>query len=182
MGGSRPGRRSASIVLPLPGGPASNRLWPPEAQISRARLAKWCDRTSARSGCAGVSGRRIFLSLKRSSAAEPLRWSQTERRCRAGNTGNSLMSPASAAFCSGSTRERPVLWMEYAQGSTPPTGLNSPARDSSPINSWDDRASRGTWPVAARIPTAMARSYLPPCFGRSAGARFTVIRRIGNSK
>ena len=29
---------------------------------------------------------------------------------------------------------------------------------------------------------AMARSYLPPAFGKSAGARVTVMRRVGKSR
>src|SRR5207253_11321120 len=33
-----------------------------------------------------------------------------------------------------------------------------------------------------RIPSAMGRSNRPPSLGRSAGARFTVIRPAGNSK
>src|SRR5215216_595169 len=36
-GGSRPGRRLASMVLPAPGGPVRSRLWAPAAAISRAR-------------------------------------------------------------------------------------------------------------------------------------------------
>lgn len=38
-GGSSPGRRAASIDLPVPGGPIISRLWPPAAAISSARLA-----------------------------------------------------------------------------------------------------------------------------------------------
>ena len=36
-----PARARASMVLPVPGGPISSRLWPPAAAISSARLA-WC--------------------------------------------------------------------------------------------------------------------------------------------
>ena len=39
-GGSRPGRRAASIDLPAPGGPTISRLWPPAAAISSARLRR----------------------------------------------------------------------------------------------------------------------------------------------
>ena len=38
-GGNSPGRRMAIIDLPDPGGPTNNRLWPPAAAISSARLA-----------------------------------------------------------------------------------------------------------------------------------------------
>ena len=52
-GGRIPGRRRASIVFPVPGGPASRRLWPPAAAISSARRARSWPRTSARSGSGG---------------------------------------------------------------------------------------------------------------------------------
>ncbi len=39
-----------------------------------------------------------------------------------------------------------------------------------------------SWSDAARIAIAIARSWPVPSFGRSAGARFTVIRRDGTSK
>ncbi len=48
-----PGRRRASIVFPVPGGPTSRRLCDPAAAISRARRARSCPRTSARSGSVG---------------------------------------------------------------------------------------------------------------------------------
>ena len=35
-GGRIDGRRRANIVLPVPGGPSNNRLWPPAAAISSA--------------------------------------------------------------------------------------------------------------------------------------------------
>ena len=38
------------------------------------------------------------------------------------------------------------------------------------------------WFDAANNPKAMGRSNRPPCLGRSAGAKLTVIRRVGNSK
>ncbi len=49
-GGRIPGRRRASIVFPMPGGPARIRLCAPAAAISSARRARSCPRTSARSG------------------------------------------------------------------------------------------------------------------------------------
>ena len=55
-GGRIPGSRRASIVFPVPGGPASRRLCPPAAAISRARRARSWPRTSARSGCGSSGG------------------------------------------------------------------------------------------------------------------------------
>ena len=49
-GGRIPGSRRASIVFPIPGGPASSRLCLPAAAISSTRRARSCPRTSARSG------------------------------------------------------------------------------------------------------------------------------------
>ena len=46
-------------VLPAPGGPIINRLWPPAAAISRARRATSWPRTSARSGRPAGAGRRL---------------------------------------------------------------------------------------------------------------------------
>ena len=43
------GRRLASMVLPVPGGPMSRMLWPPAAATSSARLATCWPRTSAKS-------------------------------------------------------------------------------------------------------------------------------------
>ena len=53
-GGRIEGRRRPSIVLPVPGGPASSRLWPPAAASSSARRARSWPRTSARSGGIGL--------------------------------------------------------------------------------------------------------------------------------
>ena len=49
-GGSTVTSRSASIVLPTPGGPDSSRWWPPVAAISSASRASGWPTTSARSG------------------------------------------------------------------------------------------------------------------------------------
>ncbi len=55
-GGRTPGSRRASIVLPVPGGPARSRLCAPAAAISSARRARSWPRTSARSGCGRRDG------------------------------------------------------------------------------------------------------------------------------
>lgn len=51
-GGRMPGMRWASIDLPEPGGPVNNRLCPPAAAISSARLACSWPFTSRRSNAA----------------------------------------------------------------------------------------------------------------------------------
>ena len=68
-GGRIPGSRRASIVFPVPGGPPRRTLWPPAAASSRARRARSCPRTSARSGavaapCPFGVQRRLGLQLE----------------------------------------------------------------------------------------------------------------------
>src|SRR5690606_1298362 len=70
-GGNSPGRRWAIIDLPDPGGPTNNRLWPPAAAISSARLALSWPFTSRRSGTApavltgpGSGGRITWVPRK----------------------------------------------------------------------------------------------------------------------
>ena len=53
--GRIPGSLRASIVFPVPGGPARRRFCRPAAAISSARRARSCPRTSARSGGNGCS-------------------------------------------------------------------------------------------------------------------------------
>ena len=75
-GGSSPGSRSASIVLPAPGGPVRNRWCPPAAATSTARRpAAWPDDVAQvgrrrRGPAAGRARARV-------SGARPARWSTT---------------------------------------------------------------------------------------------------------
>ena len=88
---------------------------------------------------------------------------------------------ASAAFSLG-TNIRPMEWaLAYAAtGSTPRTGRTRPSNASSPRKTVPASFSGGNNPAADKIPTAMGTSKAAPSFFRSAGARFTVIRRSGN--
>ncbi|MCY1536379.1 hypothetical protein D9M68_718350 [compost metagenome] len=64
----------------------------------------------------------------------------------------------------------------------PRTGRSSPPSESSPANSQPARRAALIWPLAARMPSAIGRSKRPESLGRSAGARFTVMRLLdGNS-
>ena len=77
----------------------------------------------------------------------------------------------------------PADWAAATSDSTPFTGRTLPSSASSPSRAVDSsRLRSGSWPDAARMPTAMATSYAVPSFGTSAGARLTVIRRDGSSK
>ncbi len=69
-----------------------------------------------------------------------------------------------------------------AIANAPRIGRSAPVSDSSPANSRPSSTSGGSCPLAARMPSAIGRSKRPDSFGRSAGARLTVMRRTGNSK
>ena len=65
----------------------------------------------------------------------------------------------------------------------PRTGRNAPDKDNSPANSWRCKRLPSICPLAAKIPSAMGKSKRPESLGKSAGAKFTVIRwLLGNSK
>ena len=66
-GGSRPGRRCASIDLPAPGGPIISRLWPPAAAISSARLARFLALHVVQVG----HGARVVGQLRRRRRSAP---------------------------------------------------------------------------------------------------------------
>ena len=59
------------------------------------------------------------------------------------------------------------------------TPLIAPLKASSPINSYCCKSRTGICFEAARMPMAMARSKPLPLFGKSAGARLTMILRFG---
>ena len=65
-------------------------------------------------------------------------------------------------------------------GRIPFVCLKVPSIDNSPKNN-DSEIFGATCHDSINIPSAMGRSYAGPIFGRSAGAKFTVIRLIGKS-
>ncbi len=67
-------------------------------------------------------------------------------------------------------------------GSTPRTGRTRPSRASSPTKREVSFTSAGRAPAAVRMPMAMGTSKAAPSLRRSAGARFTVMRRSGYLK
>ena len=182
IGGRMPGKRAASIDLPVPGGPTIRsavaagrgdleralRLRLPldvgEVRIRRRGRARRCRRTAA-------------------SGASPARCAQTSSRVRAGR----MRAPSASAAC-GALR---LGQHERATVARAPTA-SSPARRAPGAARRTARARRRT-----RAPPSAARGNLPAggedaerdrqveaadSFGRSAGARLTVMRRAGNSK
>src|SRR5699024_4295315 len=111
----------------------------------------------------------------------PLSRAHTSSRVRAPNTSASAASAASPALAAGTTSLRPSAAAATAAGRAASIRRSSPVRPSSPMNAVSRRESGGIWPLAARMPSAIGRSKRPPCLGRSAGARLTVMRRCGNS-
>jgi len=178
IGGSRPGRRCASMDLPEPGGPSMRIEWAPAAAISSARLACGWPRTSPRSGAAsGGTGLRVTRcgasSPSCSAAHSAPRWCETRISAEEARL-------ASARLAVGSSRRCPAATAFSAADKAPCTGRISPDNDSSPRISSFSRRSGGTCAEAARMPRAIARSKRPPSLGRSAGARLQVMRRLGN--
>gem|GEM_PF-4980875 len=66
--------------------------------------------------------------------------------------------------------------MARAMAKAPATGRRLPLSDSSPAHTNGARAWAGSSPLAASRPNAMGRSNRPESLGRSAGAKFTVMR------
>ena len=93
-----------------------------------------------------------------------------------------LHKRASCTFC-GATKKRflPASLAAMTIGRTPLTGRTVPSNASSPIPTASSKLSRCNVPPAASIPIAIAKSSPAPSFFKSAGAKFTVILRNGNS-
>ena len=181
-----PGRRCASMLLPVPGEPHSRSGCRPAAEISSARRARGWPRTSARSGDASVSGSSgtESLSVGRGSSVWPRRWAMTDARSEAPCRVCRPLCRASARLPWGRMSVRPgaSAFTPAAIARAARIGRSSPDRDSSPTSSRSCSAVSGTRPAAAAMPMAMGRSKRPDSLGRSAGARLTVMRRLGNSR
>lgn len=189
IGGSSPAKRCASIDLPVPGEPSISTLWPPAAAISSARLAADWPFTSRRSGRSGA-GAAVSATARGSgtwfAASGGSSAATTSSRCVAPWIDRPSTSAASQALAHGSTSVRalsPALRRSAsAIASAPRTGRNAPPRASSPANSKPPTRAASSCPLAARMPSAIGKSKRPDSFGRSAGARLTVMRLFdGNS-
>ena len=205
--GQHGGIRSASMVLPTPGGPSSIRWWPPAAQISAARRA-----SAARPGRPGpgrgATPARCRCGRRRSCgrqvpprshlhpggpghlppvpAGSP-RWAPTAKPCeqraqaRGGDHAQSRHQRRLGRVLGGHGHgPKPAAAAAATAGSTPRTGRILPSSPSSPRNIRPPVLAGGTAPAALRIATAMPRSKLLPRLGRLAGDSPTVIRRCGH--
>ena len=186
IGGSRPARRCASIDLPVPGGPTSSRLCAAGrgdlerplraalaldvAQVGRTAVpARW-PRAPAP---ATPTGRRLAATAPPAAATR-----RHARRCPP-------MRAAAAALAGGSTSVRRGLAPRTARPAPARRAPGAVRRPATARRRTRSRAAaaRRCCPAAARMPSAIGRSKRPDSFGRSAGARFTVMRLLcGNAR
>ena len=130
------GRRRASIVLPVPGGPARRRLCVPAAASSSARRPRSCPRTSPRSGSGrrggarlvGRSGRDLLLAPQVGDGLGEVAHADGLDPCE-----SRLAAPPRAAQ---RTRARPARAAPSAAAIVPVTGRTRPSRPSSPMHAW----------------------------------------------
>ena len=117
--------------------------------------------------------RRAPVDRRSARRPRPARPPGTRRRRRPG-------APRPAAAAGTTTRRAPRRTSAATIGRMPGTGRSSPPSESSPMNA--QRPVARTCSEPSRIPTAIARSSDAPALRRSAGARFTVIRRGGKAR
>ena len=128
--GNSPGRRSASMVFPEPGGPTMSRWCRPAAATSRAWRPKGCPLTSARSGsCGGAGGLSTggvagHVAPGRAGSA-PARPARTRRGRRRPGPGPPLGRRTTA-------RPAPAERWRPPGRSCPGHGADEPFRPSSP--------------------------------------------------
>ncbi len=178
-GGSRPGRRSASMVLPDPGGPTMRRWWRPAAATSMARRPRAWPRTSARSG--------VLVTLRVSvgggtlgQRASPRRTATSSASVAAPRTASPRTRAASRTSHRGTTRPRGPA--ASARAIMPGTCRNEPLSPSSPQNATPSVQPGLNSPAATRSPIAIGRSSPAPPLRMPEGARLTVTRRSGHGR
>ena len=182
-GGSIPGRRRASIVLPAPGGPDHQQVVAAGGGDLERPLGVVLAADVGQVGALGCRGRPRLRAPARAPAASARAAgprSAPATGCRAPRCPRRAPPrgrwPPAPAGCGSRSGARPS-----ATASAPRTGRSSPVSDSSPQTAQPPSGSCGTCSLAASTPTAIARSKLGPSLRTCAGARFTVIRFCGNS-
>ena len=153
-GGRRPTRRSASIVLPEPGGPIIRRWWRPAAATSMARRPRAWPRTSARSGTPAAAG-AAEVGGGSGHPAWPRRARVRSPSVAAPRTSDPRTSAASRTSPSGTTR--PSGAEASARAIMPGTWRNEPFSPSSPQKARPSVQPGGSSPVATRRPMAIGQ-------------------------
>ena len=184
-GGKIVGSRRASIVLPTPGGPTSNKWCPPAAAVASAIRALGRPRTSERSsGSSTSNGDSAWGGTSGGSGhgTSPFRHACTSPSERATRTSTPGMSAASAALSAGTiTRFTPAHRSASTSDTVPGTGRTRPSSPSSPRTATSSSTPEGRPPSAHTSAIATANSSPEPDLRTDAGARFTVTRFIGYS-
>ena len=155
-GGRRPGSRRASIVLPVPGGPARRRLWRPAAAISSARRARAWPRTSP-----GPEGRhsRWTATARGLGAKAALKEGAGFRQVpqRDGLDAGEGRLRGRLVRRTGAGRARPD-GLPRRRRARPAPGVARPSRASSPIAACSASVSGGICREAASTASAIGRS------------------------
>lgn len=183
-GGRMEGTRFESMVFPDPGGPTMITLCAPADAASSARFANCWPLTSQKSASVSGDSQGVRAAASDGLSASPrFRNSHTSLREFPRKSWIPSTTAASLKLPSGRTIPLyPRRRASIAMGRTPFTGRSAPSSASSPISAQSSRCFSETFSLAASTPAAMGRSYAGPSFLISAGARFTVMRRRGNSK
>jgi hypothetical protein len=177
----QPGKRSASIVLPAPGGPVSNMWCAPAAATSKARRASPCPDTSAMSGTSGACPQASSQGHRSSTGRSRGRVPGVSAKIE-GQPGQGLVAANLR-----SRDQRSLRSVGIGHHNVRVAGLNSrhhgrkdaPDGPQSPIEPQlrDEHGSADFADVTAARSTAMvmARSKPEPRLGRDAGMRLAVI-------
>ena len=182
-GGRIDGSRRASIVLPVPGGPCRNRLWPPAAATSSAGIEPVVAADVARGPAARARGsRRRRLRRAAAARASPRRTStasceRARRRApRAPATSAASARPRArdAAAARSPCAARALGDRERAADRRAPRRSATARRRPRSPRARPARAGR----AATSSATASGRSKPGPTLRRYAGARLTVMRSL----
>ena len=178
-GGRIPGRRRASIVLPVPGGPIEQARCASRRRRSRAHggrapaRARPRDRAQAGSSASSGSGSYDGASIS------PRKYATTSPRWRTG-TGSMPASAASGADSAAqTTRLETGAARPFGDGERPRHRPDAPVERRARRPRRARRAAReGAACVAPRTASEIGRSKPEPSLRSAAGARLTVIRRL----
>ncbi len=175
-GGRRPGSRSASIVLPEPGGPIIKRWCGPAAATSRARRPRAWPRTRPGRvpGRIRPGGVPVAAPAMRTGPAAP-----GPARSALPPRGPARRARAPPRARRRGCATRPDGAVASARAIMPGTWRSAPLRPTSPQKANPSVRAGLISPVATRRPTAMGRSRPAPPLRTPDGTRLTVTRRRG---
>jgi site-specific DNA recombinase len=156
-------------------------LCPPLAATSRARLTVSWPLTSDQSTSECGAFRASSESSCQTGSRPPLlSKSMASAKLSTGKTCNPSTTAASRALSLGTMSEvLPAALAPSAMGNTPLTGRTAPSNPSSPTAAKFSKCALRNCSSPSNAPRAIGKSKMGPCFLVSAGARLTVMRRMG---